>query len=351
MTGTVIFRCNVSASVGLGHLMRCREMARYLGALGWHSVLLGPPDSLRQPTDEGLFAGWHSVEDRGSSDDDAARVLALCEAHGTRHVVMDDYRVDPGYQQRLRAAGLRWLQQFDASRPWMFQPDLLVNASPYEKRAQYLPWLAEPEHTRTLFGPAYAVLRPAFTGITARVDGRAVRRVLVAFGGGDDRGALEQALRTLAGQLGPEVTLVLVSGAGNPRRAAIAETVAALPAGQAEFHVNPPDMAGLMRGCDLALIGGGTMSYEAAICGLPTVFVGLAPNQERPCRGWQDLTGAPFLGLVGTVGDDRLRAAVSELVEDDDRRRAMAAKGRALVDGQGTQRLTDALLERESETT
>ena len=58
MTGTVIFRCNVSASVGLGHLMRCREMARYLGALGWHSVLLGPPDSLRQPADEGLFAGW-----------------------------------------------------------------------------------------------------------------------------------------------------------------------------------------------------------------------------------------------------------------------------------------------------
>ena len=152
-------------------------------------------------------------------------------------------------------------------------------------------------------------------------------------------------------QLPPSDELVLVSGAGNPRRAAIAETVAALPAGQAEFHVNPPDMAGLMRGCDLALIGGGTMSYEAAICGLPTVFVGLAPNQERPCRGWQDLTGAPFLGLVGTVGDDRLRAAVSELVEDDARRRAMAAKGRALVDGQGTQRLTDALLERESETT
>lgn len=351
MTGTVIFRCNVSASVGVGHLMRCREMARYLGTLGWHSVLLGPPDSLRQPADETLFAGWHSVEDRGSSDEDVARVLALCEAHGTRHVVMDDYRVDPGYQQTLRAAGVRWLQQFDASRPWMFQPDLLVNASPFEQRAQYLPWLVEPERTQTLFGPTYAVLRPAFAEIEARADGRPVRRLLVAFGGGDDRGAIDQALRTLAGKLGAGVTLVIVSGGGNPRRAAIAAAAAALPEGQAEFHVNPPDMAGLMRDCDLALIGGGTMSYEAAICGLPTVFVGLAPNQERPCRGWQTLTGAPFLGLVGQVDDSRLYDAVSELVEDDDRRRAMAARGRALVDGQGTQRLTDALLERESETT
>lgn len=351
MTGTVIFRCNVSASVGVGHLMRCREMARYLDTLGWRAVLLGPPDSLRQPADEALFAAWHSVEVRGTSEADAARVLALCDSHGTRHVVMDDYRVDPGYQQQLRDAGLRWLQQFDASAPWMFQPDLLVNASPYERREQYLPWLVDPARTETLFGPAYAVLRPAFAGFQARADGRAVRRVLVAFGGGDDRGAIDQALRALAGRLGAGVTLVIVSGAGNPRREAIAAAVAARPEGQAEFHVNPPDMAGLMRDCDLALIGGGTMSYEAAICGLPTVFVGLAPNQERPCRGWQDLTGAPFLGLVGTVPDETLHQAVSALVEDDDRRRVMAAKGRALVDGQGTQRLTDALLERERETT
>ncbi|WP_297771200.1 flagellin modification protein FlmD [uncultured Roseovarius sp.] len=351
MTGTVIFRCNVSARVGVGHLMRCREMARHLGTLGWQSVLLGPPDILRDPVDADLFCAWHAVDERGSSDEDAARLLALCEAHGTRYAVMDDYRIDPGYQTVMRDAGLRWLQQFDASRPWMFQPDLLVNASPYETRAHYLPWLVEPARTETLFGPAYAVLRPAYTTVSARADGRTVRRIFVGFGGGDDRGAIDQALRVLAGKLGPEVTLVIVSGSGNPRRIALAEAVAALPAGQAEFHVNPPDIAGLMQGCDLALIGGGTMSYEAAICGLPMIFVGLAPNQERPCRGWQDLTGAPFLGLFESVTDTHLYTAVAALVEDDDRRRAMASKGRALVDGQGTQRLVEALLEREREET
>jgi len=351
MSGTVLFRCNVSASVGIGHLMRCREMARYLKEIGWRTVLLGPPESLRQPQDEMLFDRWCDVERRGTSEEDAARVLALCDTEGARHVVMDDYRIDPPYQAMLRRAGLRWLQQFDASSPWMFQPDLLVNASPFEQREDYLPWLETPERTRTLFGPAYAVLRPAFAALagadsTPRVDGREVRRVLVAFGGGDDRGAIAQALRVLAGRLGPSVTLVIVSGAANPQRDDIARSVAQLPAGQAEFHVNPPDMTAVMRDCDLALIGGGTMSYEAAICGLPMVFVGLAPNQERPCLGWQTLTGALFLGLVGTVEDAQLYAAVSSLVEDTDRRRDMAARGRELVDGKGTQRLVNALLER-----
>ena len=348
MTNTVIFRCNVSASVGIGHLMRCREMARHLRGIGWQSVILGPPHAMRQPSDDALFVQWQEVAARGSDREDVHLVLSLCEAHGTKYVVMDDYRASPEYQQLLRDAGLRWLQQFDASRPRMFQPDLLVNASPYERREQYLPWLVDPDHTRTLFGPAYAVLRPAFTSVQAREDGRPVHRILVAFGGGDDRGAIDQALRVLAGRLGPDVKLVIILGEGNPRRGGLIEAVRHLPPAEVEVHVNPPDIVELIRGCDLALIGGGTMSYEAAICGLPTVFIALTGNQDRPCRGWRDLTGAPFLGLVGAVEDEVLYTTIAGLIENADCRRSMAEKGRAMVDGGGARRLVDALLERES---
>lgn len=345
MTRAVVFRCNVSASVGVGHLMRCREMARHLQGLGIASAILGPPENMKTDADSGLFAIWQSVADRGSSAQDAARVLALCERMGTRHLVMDDYRIDPAYQQILRARDLRWMQQFDASTPWEFCCDILVNSSPYERRADYLPWLKHPDKTRTLFGPAYAVLRPAFTALGPRADGREVQRILVGFGGGDDRGAIDMVLEALAGKTA--ATLVIVSGKSNPQAAAIAQRVALLPAGQAEFHLAPGDMAGLMAGCDLAIIGGGTMSYEAAICGLPLVFIGLAPNQERPCQGWHDLTGAPYLGRVGEVSGTVLYETVSALTGDAAKRTTMAARGRELVDGRGCARLVDALLERE----
>ncbi len=141
MSQTVIFRCNVSALVGIGHLMRCREMARHLQLSGWQSVLIGLPDALRTTEDDECFVETVDVEEWDGVQEDAARVLALCDAYDTRLVVMDDYRVDPEYQGILKAAGVRWLQQFDASKPWEFQPDLLVNASPFETRAQYMPWL------------------------------------------------------------------------------------------------------------------------------------------------------------------------------------------------------------------
>ena len=347
MSDTVVFRCNVSAQVGVGHLMRCREMAKYLQGMGLRSVLIGPPDTLKTQQDEALFARWIPVEERATSEQDAARVLEQCAAFGTHHAVMDDYRIDPAYQTLLRGAGIRWLQQFDASAPWMFQCDLLVNASPYETREQYLPWLEDPARTQTLFGPSYAVVRPEFATLTPGADGRAVKRIFVGFGGGDDRGALSTTLEALAGRFGSDVTLVLVSGPNNPRNESIAEQVNALPKGQAELHIGPPDMPALMAGCDLAVIGGGTMSYEAAICGLPTVFVALAPNQDRPCMGWNALTGALYLGQVGAVTSTTLHRAVLGVIEDDSTRTDMAARGRSLVDGKGGARLVGALLERD----
>ncbi|TNF12960.1 MAG: flagellin modification protein FlmD [Rhodobacteraceae bacterium] len=342
MTGTVIFRCNVSAEVGIGQLMRCRELARDLLGLGVRSVLLGPPDALRQPGDAALFADWVAVPARGDTDEDFARVLGICKAHATRHLVMDDYRTDAAHQARLRAAGLRWAQFYDASRPCRFHADLLINASPHERRADYLPWLADPARTRTLFGPAYAVLRRDFSTVAPRAEGRPVRRIFLGFGGGNDRGAVLLSLHALAGYLEPGVEICVVSGRLNPQLPRIEAAVAGIA--NAELCVAPPDMAEVMRGCDLAVISGGTMSYEAAACGLPGVFIAVAPNQAHSCIGWQERIGAPYLGPVEKVSPAQLRRAVCALIRDDDTRLKMAAAGRALVDGKGARRINAALL-------
>jgi UDP-2,4-diacetamido-2,4,6-trideoxy-beta-L-altropyranose hydrolase len=337
----VVMRCNASPSVGLGHLMRCRELARLLTNAGHLCAIIGPPDSLRQPADAGLFAQWHAVDDRGTSQDDAARVLYLCAGMGARHLVMDDYRIDPAYQLILKHAGLRWLQQFDASAPWDFHADVLVNAGPAERREDYLKYLKNPK-IETLFGPAYAVLHPDFAGLFPRPDGRPITRILVSFGGGDDRGAIDLALAALVGV--PHVTPVIVSGTSNPRNAALA---AQIP-DRAELHIAPTSIAALMADCDMALIAGGTMSYEAAICGLPMVLIPLAPNQIRSCQGWADRAGAVVLSGLDTLTPALLRTAVLALMDDQSRRQAMATTGRALVDGKGAQRLLEALLQPDS---
>ena len=344
----VLFCCNTGPQVGLGHLMRVREMARHLVAAGHPCLLYGPPEALARPEDRALFTLWQPETGAEVADSALrARVLvALAQARGSRRLVIDDYRGDMAFQDVLAAAGMHWLQQFDASlTDRHYRCPVLVNASPWERPEHYRTRLPDPG-TQALFGPRYAVIRPEFRAITPQPDDRPLRRLLIAFGGGDDRGMTLRALDALASRPLPGVTPVIVSGAANPALAQIAARVAEAGTG-AELHVAPPDMAGLIAGCDLGLIAGGTMSSELAICGVPAVLVALAGNQANPCRGWQALTGAPYLGTAAEVTPEAIAASLGGLAGDRSARARMAAAGRAAVDGLGTERLTAALLERE----
>jgi len=344
----VLFCCNSGPQVGLGHLMRVREMARHLTALGHPCLLYGPPEGLAAPGDPALFALWQpeTAAEAAESTLRARALVALAQGRGGRWLVIDDYRGDMAFQDVLAAAGMHWLQQFDASlTDWHYRCPVLVNASPWERPEHYRGRLPDPG-TQVLFGPRYAVIRPEFRAIAPQPDARPLRRLLLAFGGGDDRGMTLRALDALVAEPLPGVTPVIVSGAANPALPGIRARIAGTGLG-AELHVAPPDMAGLIAGCDLGLIAGGTMSYELAICGVPAVLVALAGNQANPCRGWQALTGAPYLGTAADVTPQAIAATLSGLAADPAARVRLAAAGRAAVDGLGTERLVAALLERD----
>lgn len=344
----ILFCCNSGPQVGLGHLMRVREMARDLTARGHPCLLYGPPEALARPGDRALFALWQPETGPEAADSTlrARALVALARAHGTRRLVIDDYRGDSAFQDVLAGAGMHWLQQFDASlTDWTYRCPVLVNASPWERPEHYRGRLPDPA-TQVLFGPRYAVIRPEFRATLPRPDARPLRRLLMAFGGGDDRGMTLRALDALAARPLPGVTPVIVSGAANPALPAIAARLKDSAPG-AELHIAPPDMAGLIAGCDLGLIAGGTMSYELAICGTPFLLVALAGNQANPCRGWQALTGAPYLGTAAEVTPATIATALATLAADPAARARLAGAGRAAVDGRGTERLTAAVLERE----
>jgi len=341
----VVFRCNAGSRVGLGHLMRCREMARLLTERGHVCAIVGPSEDLREPNDATLFSRWIPLLGDYSCEEDARDFLAVCREMKAVHAVMDDYRVDPAYQASLKAHGIRFLQQFDASKPWDFHADVIVNSNPYERAEYYAAYVKNP-NARLLLGPRYAVLRPEFGALGIRPAGRPVQRILVSFGGGDDLGAIRLTLEALMETAGAQnVTAIVVSGNSNPRNKANESFIAELPKGRVEFFVNPKMVAELMNSCDLAIIAGGTMSCEAAFCTLPMVLMALAPNQLRPCRGWADKAGARMLGTIDDVTRSMIRETIEPLLADTAQRTGMAVRGQAMVDNSGGLRLIAALLE------
>lgn len=340
----VAFRCNAGVQTGFGHLMRCRELARLLAERGVASVMYGPEARQRAEADRSLFAAWRPAPFPDPDEDEQGDFLAFCRSAGARHAILDDYRIDPSYQRRLHEAGLRFLHQFDASAPpERFWADFAVNANLHETEETHARRIANP-HGRLLLGPAYAVLRPEFRAVEKRPPAKRASTVLLTFGGGDDRGMILRTLTALEPHISSGLKVEIISGALNPRNDGIRAALENRRDGRVTLHVNPPDVARIMARADIAVMAGGTSTYEAAHCGAPMVLVALTPNQVNPGRGWAEHTGSVFLGTMAELTDEGLRAGVSTMIDDDARRIETALRCRRKVQGDGGERLLDALL-------
>jgi len=337
----ILFRCNVSPQIGFGHLTRCRALAYALREQGQHCVMAGPDKAYTNAEDVKLFTAWESVKWEGA-ETDASCIAALASHYGSTSLVLDDYRVDEDYQLVLRRCGLNWLQ-FETRTDRPIWADLVLNANPAAKAEDYAHVLRNPA-TKLLLGPHYAVLRPEFALVKPKDPNRPVRKVLVTFGGGDDRGAILFALTTLLPATPKQVTFVVVSGDHNPRNAEIADWIGEQGQGRVILKINPQPIAPLFADCDFAIIGGGTTTYEVACCGLPMLLITIANNQIAQSCAWSKLGAARWMGNLKDMNSTNLLNVFHSLMRDPQARVAMSHKGSYSIDGKGAEHCAKCIL-------
>jgi UDP-2,4-diacetamido-2,4,6-trideoxy-beta-L-altropyranose hydrolase len=337
------FRFDKSPRVGSGHYTRCLALARALRKQG--GVIAG---ALVKGPDE---AGGHALEGTipvsflspsTSLEEDIEATLEGTKKAQADFLILDSYDVTEAYQQRLLSAGVRWLQ-FEGQRRMDLWADYILDANPGVTVDQYTCFLKN-ENCRVLAGSRYAIMRDQFENVPPPMIQEKGQTLLITLGGGDDRGESVHLLRALRPLIANELRVVVVSGSGNPSIPSIRQWIQASGCQQhVQLLVNPVSMVECLGRCDAALISGGGISYEAAACGVPMIIVALAANQMRS-EAWERLGAGLFLGMVDVLSDATLVQAVSRLMEDAGRRRAMSLSGRTLVDGHGAWRTAEILM-------
>lgn len=290
----VVFRCNAGPEIGFGHLVRCRALAHALHEKGEHCVMVGPDQSYAKPADHEIFEDWIPVPDWPSSADDAQRLIDVAQAQQAKWLVLDDYRVDETYQLALRKLGLRWLQ-FDGSASKPLWADIILNASPSARAEDYSAMVRNP-NAQLLLGPAYAILRPEFQDVIPCEPGRRVKRILLTFGGGDDRGANQFVLSALLPIISPDQHLVVISGASNPNNASLKQWIENHGKERVSLFIDPEHVAPLFASCDIAVMAGGTSVYEALRCGVYPVIFSIVDNQRQHIKAWAEKGCVKYLG-------------------------------------------------------
>jgi len=338
-----LFRCDVSPALGTGHLRRCMTLAQELKHLGAFVFFLCRAegfdlgDMLRDISDE-----WEALDWGCTPESDAQEVIDASNRLDSDIVIIDHYRADEKYQQQLYSASIRWLQ-FDGFVQQPLWADWVINTNPIAKESDYLV-RKQRDDTRLLLGPAYALLRREFLDARpqVRVNDK-VRQILLTFGGGDDRGATRFCLDALS-SLDPAIERVVLIGSASPQLPVVKDWTERNKKISVRLSVDAPDVAKHMIMADLAIIAGGTTTFEVAAMGLPALIVQIADNQVAHAAAWENTGALRNAGPLDSLMPEDMEHQVIELINDKDGRRSMAIAGMALVDCLGAQRVAQVLM-------
>jgi spore coat polysaccharide biosynthesis predicted glycosyltransferase SpsG len=108
---------------------------------------------------------------------------------------------------------------------------------------------------------------------------------------------------------------------------------------------DPANLPPRLAAADVAVLGAGTMKFEAACLGVPAILVAAADDQLSVGPEFAASGAAVWAGDGRTVDPVAVRELLAALLADPGRLRSLGRRARKVVDGRGAERLATAILE------
>ena len=300
----ILFNCTAGPHVGLGHLMRSSALAIALNELGIASAIYGPDDKYRTIFDNNIFVAWQPFHRKDKNGSDPFFFIDYANSLGSSLMVFDNFGISEDYYQKLSQQKFRWLQYVGEPSGRLFA-HILVRSSPAAKPKDYIP-LIERADCKVLMGPKYAALRPEFSNQKPKKIKNNIKSIFINFGGGNDCGGILRVLNALFNHTKEDVKFTIVSGQANPQNRELLKKMNKYTIERVKFLINPPHLASLMALCDIAIMAGGTATFEAASLGLPMLIIALNQSQEEQAKAWENLGVAIFCGKLSDINQQHV---------------------------------------------
>ncbi|MEM7689131.1 MAG: UDP-2,4-diacetamido-2,4,6-trideoxy-beta-L-altropyranose hydrolase [Pseudomonadota bacterium] len=353
----VAFRVDVSSAIGTGHLRRCLALARALMAQGDEvgfvmrdlgidgramvheagaaTIAVLPAPGMDPPAPDPVVPHWEWAQ--VSHEVDSEQSCAALASWQPDIVVVDNYAFDAKWHRAVASELGATIAVIDDLADRALDCALVIDHTYDPDHVRKYRGVVDPATTRVLGGPSYALLGPAF-GDAPRYDFREdVRSIGVFMGGVDADGHSEAVLDAIdrAGFTGP---VEVVSTSANPNLAALRTRIEARP--ETTLSLDLPDLATFFAAHDVQIGAGGGASWERCCIGVPTLIVVVADNQNAVAP---QLAADGVVALADAPSVDAMAPALAELIENAEKRRELAEKSRALVDGRGAARVAQEM--------
>ncbi|WP_371362946.1 UDP-N-acetylglucosamine--N-acetylmuramyl-(pentapeptide) pyrophosphoryl-undecaprenol N-acetylglucosamine transferase [Sporomusa rhizae] len=357
----IAVRADGGKNVGMGHVMRCLSLANAFRRNG-HKVCFFTKlnegieavksenfDVVRLPSvahnAEGFFYG-----DPSELGTEIQRITKLLITHHINILVVDTYNVSNEYFLSLKPY-VEKLVYIDDINTATYAVDIIVNGN---ITGQYLEYQVYNEQQVLLLGPAYNMIRDEFRGLPKRMISRQVFEIMITTGGNDLYNLTERLLVSLLNDTRfNDLRFNVLVGGGFTNKEYLIKLSQRYDNivlyANSEVNKLPQilysEVSAIMLRSDLAISAGGSTLYEFAACGTPTIAFILAENQEFIVRKMEQLGYIQSFGWYNEIDDTKISSKLVNLMCDYEKRKEMSQKGQSLVDGKGTERIAQRIID------
>jgi len=198
-----------------------------------------------------------------------------------------------------------------------------------------------------LLGPNFIPIRKEFWNANSRKFNRELKSILITYGGQDIRNLTIPTLKAIH-DFNSDINLKIVFG--NKNKDEINNLKDKYRFAEFYHSLSANEMKELMMNCDIAIAAAGQTLYELATTGTPTISVEVAENQKNNILEWHK---AGFIIEPISYNDiDFARKIVDQIerLQSIRLRRKISSIGKTKVDGQGSRRVVNYLIEKHCQT-
>ena len=172
------------------------------------------------------------------------------------------------------------------------------------------------------------------------------QRILVTIGGGDDFHLSAKVITALKRHFRPGHSLRIVIGPtySDSLRHEITSLLTGF-SGEHEILDHKTSLAEAMLWADLAITGDGLTKYETAVTGTPSLMLSRPDSEAHINDEFEQAGSTRHLGDGTAISIEALAERIAQVMEDHRLRQTMSQRGKAMVDGNGLERILASIPE------
>ena len=348
-------RVDASKETGDGHFIRCFTLANRLKNKVNQIIFISNKLPLHFKNDikknnfkfKKINGYTHVQEDKYTknydelinNDIDATVKILMKYGNKINWLLVDHYGLNDFWEKKIRKY-VKNIIVIDDLADRKHDCDILIDQNyHHNKNSRYMKLI--PCSTIQLLGPKYAIIRPQFNRIRKICKIRnQLKRILISFGGTDPTNETKKALLGLC-KMNDRIKIDVVVGKSNPNKHEIKKIC--LKNLNCKYYEQIENISKLMKNADLAIGGGGTMTWERCSMGLPTIIVSISKDQENTAMILDKKGCATNLGSHRNVFELDYQNAIKQ--NNSKKMSEMSKKCFLLVDGEGVNRIVDKIVD------